>query len=232
MFGHSKYFSYICNMKERIEFQFVDLNPDMVDAWTTEFHDAEDVTIYLDDFFAIPTDCIVSPANSFGFMDGGLDGVITRRLGPQVQANLQEYISKTSMKEILVGDAVRIPTGNKDIPWCISAPTMRVPATILEGTPNVYLAAKAIFRSFLLEKQALELGDDLGVEIRSVTVSGLGTGVGRVAPEICARQMRQAYDDVWLGKYESPKTWWEASQRHQLLYTTEDKIRDLQFRKK
>jgi len=209
--------------------QLVDRSEDMCDAWTTAFIDrdgkpCDDVTIYCDDFFAPETDCIVSPANSFGFMDGGLDGVITRRLGKQTQTKVQDAIANRPLKELLVGEAILVDTGNEDIPWCISAPTMRVPM-ILSGTPNAYLAAKAVFA--LLKKVEAKRPD----LITRVTISGLGTGVGQVSPEVCANQMRMAYDEVWLDKYERPKTWFDTQQRHQMLYTDVNNTRDLQFPK-
>ena len=203
--------------------QLVDRNQDMVDAWNSEFFECDDVTIHCDDFFALETDCIVSPANSFGFMDGGLDGVITQRLGPYTQINLQNKIAIRPIKELLVGEAMLVATENDKIPWCISAPTMRVPATLLKNTPNVYLATKAIFG------ELLDIAHDRSSpDIKKVTISGLGTGVGRVPYDICAQQMKKAYDEVWLGKFTSPRTWYEASQRHQLLYTDINNTRDLQ----
>lgn len=202
--------------------QLVDRNQEMCDEWTKEFMDCDDVKIYCGDFFAPETDCIVSPANSFGFMDGGLDGVITKHLGRLTEANVKAAITKRPMKELLVGETVLVETGNKDIPYCISAPTMRVPM-ILKGTPNVYIASKAIFNALLDIRS-------VGVPINKVTISGLGTGVGRVPFDVCANQMKMAYDEVWLGRYNVPKTWFEAQQRHQMLYHTDvNKTRDLQF---
>jgi len=206
--------------------QLVDRNQGMCDAWTTEFMDCEDVIIYCDDFFAPKTDCIVSPANSFGFMDGGLDGVITRRLGRQTETNVKTAIANRPMNELLVGEALVVETGNKEIPYCISAPTMRVPM-ILKGTPNAYLAAKATFN---LLKDLKESEDWInGIKIEKITISGLGTGVGQVPYEVCANQMKMAYDEVWLGKFGAPKTWFDAQQRHQMLYHTDvNNTRDLQ----
>jgi len=152
--------------------QLVDRNKEMCDAWAKEFVDCDDVITFCGDFFTPETDCIVSPANSFGFMDGGLDGVITKRLGSQVEKNIQDRIKETDIKELLVGQAIMVPTENKEIPFCISAPTMRVSMNI-ENTVNVYLAAKAIFSQLKGETR-----------INKVTISGLGTGVGNVSPEI------------------------------------------------
>tara|TARA_R110000851_G_scaffold248445_3_gene400965 strand:+ start:245 stop:853 length:609 start_codon:yes stop_codon:yes gene_type:complete len=192
--------------------QLVDRNQEMCDAWTSEFMDCEDVIIYCDDFFAPETDCIVSPANSFGFMGGGLDGVITRRIGRQTQINVQAVIAKRPMKELLVGETILVKTGNEKIPYCISAPTMRVSMN-LKGTPNVYLASKAIFS--MLKKTLINSEHRVGgALIKKVTISGLGTGVGGVPYEVCASQMRQAYDDVWLGQETFPNSFNEIKQKH------------------
>jgi O-acetyl-ADP-ribose deacetylase (regulator of RNase III) len=185
--------------------QLVDRNQEMCDAWTTEFMDCDDVIIYCDDFFAPPTDCIVSPANSFGFMRGGLDGVITKHVGEQTETNVKDYIAKSWLKELLVGDAIMVQTGFPAIPYCISAPTMRVSMNI-ENTVNVYLATKAIFIELKLLMQA-------DSNVKRVTISGLGTGVGNVAPEICAAQMRQAYEEVWLGHSTYPTSLTDAKNK-------------------
>lgn len=203
--------------------QLVDRNEGMCEKWSKEFKDCDDVVVYCNDFFAPETDCIVSPANSFGFMDGGLDGVITKRLGSQTQINVQKKIAMMPTQELLVGQAILVHTGNKEIPFCVSAPTMRVPM-ILKGTPNPYLAAKATFA--LLKR----IKDDNPEIIKKVTMSGLGTGVGRVPYEVCANQMKMAYDEVWLGKFKTPTTWFEAQQRHQMLFHSDiNDTRDLQF---
>lgn len=72
------------------------------------------------------------------------------------------------------------------------------------------------------------MGERVSDAVKSVAFPGLGTGVGRVAPEICARQVRTAIDHVVLGKSSSPMSWSEAQIQHQKLYT--DRVRDLQFK--
>jgi O-acetyl-ADP-ribose deacetylase (regulator of RNase III) len=67
---------------------------------------------------------------------------------------------------------------------------------------------------------------DSEVPIRRVAFPGLGTGVGGISPNTCARQFRTAYQEVVLGKWQDPQTWVEASERHQLLYT--DRLSRLQ----
>jgi hypothetical protein len=53
----------------------------MVRAWHAAFADREDVEVVEADYFARPAGAMVSPANSFGIMDGGLDAAIRDELG-------------------------------------------------------------------------------------------------------------------------------------------------------
>ena len=134
----------------------------------------------------------------------------------QVQEQLQKRIKEEHNGELLVGQAVLIDSNFISIPFLIAAPTMRDPM-ILRDSVNVYLASRAIF---LLLKQNHR-------RISIVTISGLGTaGVGKVPYDICAKQMKQAYDEVWLDKFVFPDTWSEAQKNHQLLYSKT--YRDLQ----
>ena len=152
-----------------MKIQLIDRNEEMCKQWELYFQDCEDVVVHHGDFFSQPTDCVVSPANSFGFMDGGLDYTISMKLGWHVQNKLQQQIYKTEMGELLVGQALLVETNDVEIPYLISAPTMRVPLIVKE-TANVYLATKAILN--LLKKESNI--------IKSVTISGLGTGVGQL----------------------------------------------------
>jgi hypothetical protein len=53
----------------------------------------------------------------------------------------------------------------------------------------------------------------------------MGTGIGQVPAAICSRQMRTAIEEFRHG-FTSPASWFEASERHQRLYT--DRPRSLQ----
>ncbi len=189
-----------------ITIQLVDRNKEMCEEWKLFFDSYPNVEIIHGDFFSVKTDCIVSPGNSFGFMDGGLDLVISKKLGWGIQTNLQKILRSEYNGELLVGQALLLETENKEIPYCIAAPTMRVPSH-LKDSVNVYLAAKAIFK--ILKENTV---------INTVTISGLGTGVGQLPYEICARQMYIAYKEIMLNIVDYPKTWYQAQQHHQLLF--------------
>src|SRR5262249_36504621 len=50
-------------------------------AWNEVFREVEIVEASAGDYFDQPADAMVSPANSFGIMDGGLDLAIRDQLG-------------------------------------------------------------------------------------------------------------------------------------------------------
>lgn len=173
-----------------------DKNPLMVKAWEAEFRNLPNVTVECCDIFdPIPhlgKVALVSPANSFGFMNGGIDAVYIRHFGPELQTRLQNTIQPSGVGyygEIPVGQAVAIYIDdlNKGFNLLISAPTMRVP-TDVTGTINAYLA----FRAALIE------ADIHWVE--NLICPGLCTFIGRMPVEIAAHQMREAYAVVVEGK--------------------------------
>ncbi|WP_175361134.1 macro domain-containing protein, partial [Bradyrhizobium sp. STM 3843] len=87
-------------------------------------------------------DAAVSPANSFGFMDGGVDWAYLQFFGIELQRRLQMVIRLQKFQELLVGAAVAVPTYHEAIPFLIAAPTMRVPK-IIDDPADVMLATRA-----------------------------------------------------------------------------------------
>lgn len=205
------------------------VDADLADAWHRFCGDLPAVAIHHGSILDAHCDAVVSPANSFGFMDGGIDHLYSRHFGWHVQRRLQEAIRTHHHGELLVGHAEIVPTDDARIPFVVAAPTMRVPM-ILRDTVNSYLAARAVL---LLIKHG-RFRDDAGpfagyaiaAVVRTVAFPGLGTGVGKVGPNICARQVRAAIEEVMLERSTFPQTWADAQSRHQLLYG--DRFRDLQ----
>lgn len=189
-----------------------DLGKPLVDAWNREFEGIPSVHVSCGDIFSTKTghvavddpidikaDAIVSPANSFGFMDGGIDAVYTHQFGDGLQQRLQAVIEQDFDGELPVGTAVVVPTMHEDIPWCISAPTMRVPRNVAE-TVNAYLS----FRAALL---AVIAHNASGLPaIKTILCPGLGTAIGQMPVARCARQMRIAWDRVLGDKRWVPRS--------------------------
>ena len=68
------------------------ITDDLTQAWRSVCGGLPNVEIHHGDIFATEPDAVVSPANSFGFMDGGIDGVYTRVFGRGVQERLKDYM--------------------------------------------------------------------------------------------------------------------------------------------
>lgn len=203
------------------------VEPPLADAWQRFCGDLPDVSIHRGSILDLNVDAVVSPANSYGFMDGGIDMFYSQKFGWSVQERLKELIRDRHHGELLVGTAEVVHTDFLRIPYVIAAPTMRVPM-ILHDSVNPYLAARA---ALLLVKHGVFHSGPLNGErisdgIQSIAFPGLGTGVGRVGPNTCARQVRAAIEDVLLSKQTYPVTWADAQARHQRLYS--DQVRDLQ----
>ena len=55
----------------------IDTNSEIIDAWQKVFADVPQITVRHGSIFDHPADALVSPANSFGYMNGGLDFAIS-----------------------------------------------------------------------------------------------------------------------------------------------------------
>jgi O-acetyl-ADP-ribose deacetylase (regulator of RNase III) len=157
----------------------VDKHAPMIRAWEEAFSDRDDVDVIEGDYFSRSAGAMVSPANSFGIMDGGLDAAIRDQLGFTVQQRVQRVIIENHHGELPVGSAEVVETGDERWPMLVVAPTMRVPESVAQ-TLNAYLA----FRAVLLACK--------GAAIESVVCCGLGTGIGGMEPARAAVQMRMA----------------------------------------
>src|SRR5215213_8123562 len=113
------------------------VEPELADAWERFCGEFDFVEVHRGSILDLSCDAVVSPANSFGFMDGGIDMLYSQRFGWQVQERLQHLIANRHHGELLVGAAEIVETDNPRIPWLIAAPTMRVPM-ILTNTINPY----------------------------------------------------------------------------------------------
>lgn len=185
-----------------------DRQPTMVSNWEKVFEGIENVYISQGDIFegfGMKVDAVVSPANSFGFMDGGIDYIYSLKFGWEMSEALRKIINKEYYGELPVGQAVvvdiRKTNPKTNIPFLISAPTMRVPLDVSQ-TANAYLAFRA----------ALRVAED-HPEIESILCPGLGTAVGQMPHYRCARQMWSAWnhhnrkpEDIGYAELEQPFT--------------------------
>ena len=182
----------------------------LVAAWRESFRDVAAVEVVRGDFFSQKAEAMVSPANSFGIMDGGLDAAIRDTLGVGVEARVRARIVERHHGELPVGSAEVVATEDARWPLLVCAPTMRVPESAAH-TLNAYLA----FRAALLALR--DHGAAEGRAVQSVVCPGLCTGVGGMSARRCAAQMRVAWDQV-SGPAATP-SFREIHRVHQALRT-------------
>jgi O-acetyl-ADP-ribose deacetylase (regulator of RNase III) len=162
---------------------------DLADAFQPYFAAFPDVEVVHNYFEWLPAfDCLVSPANSFGMMDGGIDAAITRFFGLDLERRVQRTILDDYLGEQPIGTSFVIETGHPQHPFLAHTPTMRVPMTI-KGTDVPYTAMWAMLLA--VRKHNHDRPDRA---IKSIACPGMGTGIGQVPYAEAARLMALAYD--------------------------------------
>lgn len=184
----------------------LDINKEMTDAWSKYFLQP-DVEIVNYDFATFMNkhpniEAIVSPANSFGLMDGGYDKAITNYFGSQLMETVQSVILKDWFGEQPVGTSISVPILNRfyykyieedekaiqQNPILIHTPSMRTPEQIIDSR-IVYQC----MRTTLIE--AIKQGVD------SIVIPAFGGLTGRVPYDVIAKMMFLAYNQI----YNQPK---------------------------
>lgn len=175
---------------------------DLFNAWKLFCGHHDFVTVTKQDIMSIDAEALVSPANSFGFMTGGIDLHYKNYFGQAIEDDLRTRIGSEFNHELLVGQATSIEIFNPPqlvkYKYVIVAPTMRVPENV-SHTINAYLAAKAAFI------------EALRIDVSSIVFPGLGTGAGCMLSEDCAKQVNAAINYVLVEKriYSGPKSLYE-----------------------
>ena len=180
------------NIKLPLKVYLLDINHDITGALHREFDKYSDVEIINDDFAHFMNthkdiECIVSPANSFGCMDGGYDLAITDYFGLEVEFEVQDYIKKYLFGEQPVGSSIMvdIPNTNKKL---IHTPTMRLPSPIVDETLIYHC-----MRSTLITA--------INGKIKSIVIPAFGGATGKLKPDVIAKNMRQGYEQI-LSNYK------------------------------
>eukprot|EP01052_Picozoa_sp_SAG31_P033574 SAG31_NODE_3814_length_3859_cov_5.598936_4_plen_227_part_00 len=149
-------------------------------------------------------DAFVSPANTYGNMDGGIDAAYAKYFGwspgrPYHSANPVQLAidatrgSRPCGAELPIGSAlvVEVQGSNncaiKSVRYLVASPTMRVPGAIALRSRTVYKAARAAFEAWRGHQPM----------ISSLAMPMFGTGWGRVPYTVAAAQMWEAFVDAW-----------------------------------
>jgi len=140
----------------------------------------------------------ISPANSYLSMTGGID-MAYAKLFPGIEDKLRsklitkKYDTSTinykGTNYILpIGKTILAETGDKRCYFIMASPTMVTPKNII-GTNNVYHCMKAILKKISI----------IDTQI-TIACPCLGTGIGNLAAEKSAAQIKKAIDEFISGK--------------------------------
>jgi O-acetyl-ADP-ribose deacetylase (regulator of RNase III) len=166
----------------------VDPNTLLCTAFEKQFAGLPNVEIVCGHFEELSAfDCMVSAANSFGLMDGGVDAAIIRYFGQSLMERVQQRILAEYLGEQPVGTSMIVSTDHPQHPYIAHTPTMRIPMEITR-TDNVY---RAMWAMLLAVRQHNQLAVEPSINI--VACPGLGTATGKVPYPEAARQMGLAY---------------------------------------
>jgi O-acetyl-ADP-ribose deacetylase (regulator of RNase III) len=165
-----------------------DINPKMIKAWQSTFEENPEVDIIAGSMLDAATSAWVTPTNAKASMDGGLDAVIKKNLGANIEKTVQAEVKRLYGGSMPIGTATCVPTGKLQPGYLISTPTMVGSSDDISATLNVALACCAAF-------QAVHMyNSEHGGVIRSVALPGLGAATGKTPVEICADLMWTAYN--------------------------------------
>ena len=162
----------------------MDRSADLVREWRSAFRAFPEVVLEQGDILASAHTALISPANSYGYMNGGVDLAYRNFFGVQIEHAVQRKIKEIAGAYLPVGQALLVETGHDRIPYLISAPTMFIPEPIDSGACHA-----AMFAALTV---ALEHRDTW----EAVFCPGMGTGVGRLSARDAAVAMAEAYAKV------------------------------------
>ncbi|KAF5646574.1 hypothetical protein F25303_5385 [Fusarium sp. NRRL 25303] len=161
-------------------------------------------------------DTVVSPANSYGRLDGAFDDAISRQFSPRDDYHALTGVAQAQLYKTWRGFAppgtctlVEIPNefearsrnvyGTRRVALC---PTMRMPADVRWDKEVVYECIWSLLCAIDNHNRAASEYD----QIQSVLMTPLATGVGRVSPEKWALQTVLAMKH-FVEASENPEKW-------------------------
>ncbi|MBL8149712.1 MAG: macro domain-containing protein [Blastocatellia bacterium] len=173
-----------------MELFLVDKQAQLVECWKKEFKHFPEVKIICEDILSVADNTVVSPANSYGFMDGGIDRIYLEYFGNGLQKIVMDEIAKLSDRYVPIGSSLVVSTKHKKIPYLILSPTMVTPGTTTAASGYHAMAS------------TLKAATMAASSIKRVFCPGLGTGIGQVPYEEAAKEMALAYQRWQKLKFE------------------------------
>ena len=165
----------------------LDISQNMISWWEKYFKNCENVEVVCDEFSRFMNShndiqCIVSPANSYGLMDGGYDLAITKYFGDELQQKVQEYIIENLYGEQPVGTSIIVDINDRQ--KLIHTPSMRIPSRIKDP-----MVVYHCMRTCLMTA--------INNNVENIVIPAFGGSCGELDFSIIANMMYHAYDQVF-----------------------------------
>ena len=147
-------------------------------------------TMKIQDYKPIRKTYYVSPANSFCFMDGGIDLALSRIIFPKIEYEAKQIVKQIGIINLLkrpylpIGSSIIIDRGDNSL---ILSPTMLLPQNI-SSTNNVYFATIAVLYNILINRG--EKLDDIDIIFTSI-----GCGYGKMTEDESIKQIIEGIKD-------------------------------------
>jgi O-acetyl-ADP-ribose deacetylase (regulator of RNase III) len=139
---------------------------------------------------------IVSPANSFGTMRGGIDKVYAE-IFPMIENTVQNKINflgitlNDRQKYLPIGSAITVKTNNIKCPYLVSVPTMYLAGSDISNSKNVFYCFTSILYIANNNKNYV------------IACPGLGTNIGKMTPKDSIDQIEYAIKNFNNTMYNS-----------------------------
>lgn len=168
------------------------------------FYNHPVLEILYGNIFNYKADAFITAGNSFGLMDGGIDGHVNYFFD-HIENRVQRKIMSDWKGELPVGVSIVFHvSGNNNYKYLCYSPTMRTPGPIPDSY-NAYLA----FRGALIECSKYS-------EISTIILPLLCRGVGCMKIEKILKQFQLAYDSF---NQPIPRDWFRINDQTTKLMT-------------
>jgi O-acetyl-ADP-ribose deacetylase (regulator of RNase III) len=180
-------------------------------------------------------DCVVSPANSYGLLDGGFDDAISKAFSPKheyyaLTHHAQRHIYQRYRGYVPPGACQIIPIPKEyaeqshttdlwGCRWLALCPTMRLPGKVDWDSEVVYKCVWSLLCEIDRHNQSARAASDPVVRastINSILMTPLATGVGEITTEKWAHQAVLALKH-YVSALENPAQWskldWEPAMK-------------------
>ncbi len=197
----------------------LDRNLEMFLEWEAQFADCPEVDVVMDDFSHFMSNhkiqCVVSPANSYGFMNGGYDKAITDYFGTELMDAVQQYIIENFFGEQPVATSfiIDIPGKTESEPGYISnaerdtspgnTPAISSDSAVIPQntqklihTPTMRTPSKIREPEVIYQCMRTTLMTAIRNNIESLVIPAFGGATGQVPYRTIAKLMKLGYRQI------------------------------------